>query len=153
LSLCFSDEQTKVLVLPAENNIPLPFCASNVRRQNQLIMNGYEPDSLKVPKLDFSKIITNPKIIIITASDLYEQLEFWESTNIQWHIDRGLSAKYTKRTDIFVVSSRFPSAQDSNNPTSDIAFFQEIHSVGTKNNGYFFHFVLKIYIKVIQIFI
>lgn len=53
----------------------------------------------------FIKSLREDKLII-TDKDLSDQMEYWESSEIDWHLARGLSTEYASRKDIIVMSAK-----------------------------------------------
>ena len=68
-----------------------------------------EQDTTKeAHKVNILTIIKNSTKLIITTKELEDLLEYFESSEIEWHQQRGLVSTFGDKGRIFAMTSRFP---------------------------------------------
>ena len=100
--------------------------------------------------LNWEAIIANHKLLLMTARTLNELLEYWESSDVDWHIERGLGGEYRQRGDFIAMSSRYQETVwgcengfkgslmfvGTKNSPLNIGYHRESHIFDTKDDGW-----------------
>ncbi len=68
--------------------------------------------------------------------DLEEFLDYLDSSNMEWHIKRGLPKTYLKRRDLVALTARHREDEVVPEAKSTTLPAQELHELGTRRDGY-----------------